>query len=314
MKWSDIAEETILLFFDEKANFELPKTQQKIAKELFKNIHLIQSLPEFIDIIQKEDSDQKILFFIHLHHNEDNRGLYNFKASKIKIKYPNLRFYYISSVPKKTIFIDGNDSLDVFSYDGFHDKIGETFIPQTISEITSLEEISEVAKGSIFLSHSSKDAEMVGKFRELILESGLGFDPQLIKYTSSEDYGIPGGINIPEDLRSFLLNDMGLFIQFLTPNYIESRVCLNEEGAAWCLINDKKFFVPFIIPPHNHEMLSWIKNTDKGVKINKKDSLMNIYQNRKGFFGDDVDVTRLSKKIDQFIAFFEGHNSKSTKA
>lgn len=304
MKWNEIADETILFFFDEKSNFEKPQTQQKISKSLFEDVKLIQSLADFDNVIAKQKVEQKILFFIHLQHNKKNRGLDNFKASKIKIKYPNLRFYYISSIPKKKIFDDGNDSLDVFSYDGFHDKIGETFIPQTIDEITSKKSLQKNNKKSIFLSHSSEDAKLVFKFRDLILESGLSFEPKLIKFTSQEDFGLSGGINIPEDLKDSLVNEMGLFIQFLTPNYIKSRVCLNEEGAAWCLLSDKKYFIPFIIPPHTHSLISWIKNTDKGILINNRESLMNIYVNRKDFFCNEVNETRLMQKIDEFILYF----------
>jgi hypothetical protein len=314
MSWNEIAEETLLLFFDEKSKYDLPNTQQKIAKELFKDVNLIQSLADLKSIISKQKEDQQILFFIHLNHNENNKGLDNFKVSKIKIEYPNLRIHYISSVPKKTIFQDGNDVLDVFSYDSFHDKIGETFIPQTVLEIISQNKISEILKKGIFLSHSTKDAMIVGKFRELILELGLNYDSKLIKLTSSEEYGIPAGADIPEDLEQFLKNDMGLFIQFLTPNYIESRVCLNEEGAGWCLLDDKKFFIPIIIPPHTHSLLSWIKNTDKGIKINDKSSLSNVYQHRKKFFGSDVDITRLQQKIEEFIQYVDDEIEKTTKA
>jgi len=308
MEWSEIAEETVLLFFDEKANFELPQTQQKLAKDLFFDIKLIRSLADFKDFIEDKNQEQKILFFIHLNHNKSNKGYDDFKASKISIKYPNLRTYYISSKPKKTIFQDGNDSFDVFSYDNFHEKIGNFFIPQSISEISSKNKESEKLKKGIFLSHSSNDAYIVGKFRDLILESGLNYDPSQIKFTSQEDYGIPGGINIPEDLRYSLVNEMGLFIQFLSPSYVKSRVCLNEEGAGWCLLDDKKYFISLFIPPDDHNLLSWIKKTDKGVNINVKDSLLNIYQNRKEFFGASVDITRLSKKIDEFILCFESKN------
>lgn len=313
MEWNTIAEETILLFFDEKQNFEEPRTQQKISESLFKDVVLIQSLPDLQKFIERQEKGQKILFFIHLQHSENNRGVDNFKASRIRIEYPKLRVYYISSIPKYKIFKDGNDSLDVFSYDGFHDKIGEVFLTQTLREIISSEAIDNDFKKGIFLSHSSKDVELVGKFREIILESGLGYKPELIKFTSKEDYGIPGGLNIPDDLRSFLKEDMGLFIQFLTPNYIESRVCLNEEGAAWCLMDDKKFFIPFIIPPNTHELLSWVKNTDKGIIINNNESLINIYQNRKEFFGIDVDFARLSKKIDEFVEYFASRGTNPKK-
>jgi hypothetical protein len=133
------------------------------------------------------------------------------------------------------------------------------------------------------LSHSSKDAKTVNKFRDLILQGGLDFNLNDVKFTSAEDMGLAGGINIPEDLRLFMQQKMGLFIQFLSDNYGNSRVCLNEEGAGWCLVTDL-MFIPMIVPPATSANIPWIKKTNKGINLYQKGSILNIYQDRKDFW------------------------------
>lgn len=301
---------TILLFWDDELNYNNPLTQQKIGPGLFQDVKLIQNLATFKQIVDNAVPDQKFLFLVHLHHGESNKGYDTFKSSSILRYYPGLNFHLISSAPKRILYEeDGNSQLDVYSYDNYQNKIPKLFAPQIKSQFCSEHSLlvdSPAITGTrgIFLSHTSKDAEMVEKFKDIILHGGLGFNLDRIKFTSKENHGIAGGIDIPENLRSFLCSDMGLFIQFITPDYLESRVCLNEEGAAWCLL-DELMFLPILIPPCSSKDIAWVKVVNKGIKIANRDSLMNIYENRKSFFGTDVNVTQLSKKIDEFLEYYK---------
>lgn len=131
-----LLESITLLFWDQGANFNKATTQQKIGKELFKDVIRIDSLDKLKLILERtENENQKFLFFVHLFHNDNNKGYYLFKSSKILKEFPNLNTYLISSAPKRTIYEGGNNELDVYSYDNFHEKIGVTFKAQTKSEI-----------------------------------------------------------------------------------------------------------------------------------------------------------------------------------
>lgn len=295
-------EEIIVLFWDEKSNFENPTTQNKIGVSLFKEVIFINSLENFKSIMEGcADPEQKYLFLIHLFHNKESKGYYEYKNSKIEQEYPALIPYLISSVPKRKIYREKNEQLQVFSYDNFHNEIGKLLKPQTKSEITGRR---ETLKDGIFLSHSSCDAEIVEKFRDIILQGGLSYNLDKVKFTSVEDHGIAGGIDIPENLRTFLKDDMGFFIQFISNNYIKSRVCLNEEGAAWCLLEGEKMFLPILLPQAKAKDISWIKGANKGIKMNNKDSLMNLYEDRKDFFGNSINTTHFNKKIDEFLNWY----------
>ena len=300
----DYLEEIVLLFWDEEENFNDELTQDKIGKEFFKDVKLINSLPDLSSAVDSyDDPNQKFLLLVHLFSAEHQKGYFKFKNSKVLKEYPNINYYFISSYSKSFIYEDSGDKIkiDVFTYDRFQEKIGNMFIPQTKSEMLGVgkDSTDTIIKAGIFLSHSSKNSELVTQFRDLILQGGLGYDLDEVKCTSVEDHGIPGGVNISKDLREFLTEKMGLFIQFISKNYLGSRVCLNEEGAAWSLLSDN-MFIPILIPPATSNEISWFKTNNKGIKLLNKSSLLNIYQDRKDFFGD-VNVTHLHGKIEEFI-------------
>jgi len=309
-------EKIVLLIWDERENFENPNTQLKIGKDLFKDAILIENLDGLKSVLSSFEQDQEFIFLVHLFHNLDNKGFYHFKNSKILKVYPSLKYYLISSAPKKSIYEkDLNQNLDVYTYDSFHENIGKskTFVPQSKKDLISIcsEDIKKSLKGGIFLSHSSEDKVIVEKFRDLILQGGLNCHPDSIKFTSSEDHGIPGGVDIPKDLREFMKDEMGLFFQFISDDYKKSRVCINEEGAAWCLLDDL-YFIPILLPAASHKDISWVKNHSKAIKGDDKGSLLNIYQNRKQFFGNEVNITRYSKKVEEFIDVWNSSPHKAS--
>ena len=86
-------------------------------------------------------------------------------------------------------------------------------------------------ENKVFISHSSKDAEIVKAFVELLED--IGMPENSIVCTSVPGYGIPGGKKIYEWLREQLLNYNIHMIFMLSHNYYDSAASLNEMGAAW---------------------------------------------------------------------------------
>lgn len=305
--------EIVAFYFDTPQNYHLSHTQDVIGKRLYKDTILVSDKDEFKKEYDKLEEGTPYILICHVFHSEDlNRtrhtGYKKFRTEGIEEDF-NIEAILVSSGDSgyvmKNIFSDEHDNKPVYSYNKIHENVRNNKFKINYKgegEIRNSNAKQDTLKKGIFLSHSSKDSEVVNKFRELILESGLGYNPNLIKFTSTEDHGIPSGINIPADLRDFINNEMGLFIQFLTPNYKKSRVCLNEEGAGWCILDDQNF-IPIIIPPSTSKLISWVKSTNKGIKINEKGSLVKIYEDRKIFFGEDVSSSRFFKKIDEFIEF-----------
>lgn len=292
-------EKIVLVVWDEASNYN--QEVDKIGVSLFQNSHQVYSAAEFKHTIESYGDDQLILFLVHIFHNEDKKGFYSYRNSGLKKDFTGLSAYYITSAPKRNLY-ENDETIVAFSYDDFPSEVGNIFKPQKKSEILGNKDgltIIDTSKKGIFLSHSSKDANIVEKFKDLILVNGLSVSLEDIKFTSREPGGIAGGINIPNDLHGFLKNRMGLFIQFLSSDYRDSETCVNEEGAAWVLV-DELMLIPIILKGGSSGDISWIINTNKGIKVDNENSLMNIYQDRKEFFGD-INVTNLKEKISEFV-------------
>ncbi|RKS55871.1 hypothetical protein BC962_0844 [Gillisia mitskevichiae] len=312
--------DVVVFYFDNYENFFANHTQSVIGKALYKDTILIQNKNDFEKEYSKLEMNTSYVLVCHVIHSENEMGLRHmgykkFQSEGIEDDF-NIKANLVSSgdsgVVTHNIYKNEQEQKFVHSYPKIHDNIKNEIIPVNIKgqeNINTSKTEDKNSKKGVFLSHSHHDLELVNKFKELVLELGLGLNSKDIMFTSNESFGIPAGTNIPKDLENFLKSEMGLFIQFLTPNYEKSRICLNEEGAAWCLVDDEKYFIPLIVPPHNHKLLSWIKTTDKGIKINNRDSLMNIYVHRKDFFGKKVDETRLLQKTEEFIEYFKIKNT-----
>ncbi|ORU92386.1 MAG: hypothetical protein A6F72_04770 [Cycloclasticus sp. symbiont of Poecilosclerida sp. N] len=95
----------------------------------------------------------------------------------------------------------------------------------------------------VFISHASKDVEVVEKMIE-ILES-IGLDSNQIFCTSFEGYGIELGENFLDSIKGELSSDC-LVIFILSKSFYESAVCLCEMGAAWVLVKEH---ILVLIPP-----------------------------------------------------------------
>jgi hypothetical protein len=103
------------------------------------------------------------------------------------------------------------------------------------------ESISGVSK--IFISHASKDSDIVEEIIEM-LES-IGIESNQIFCTSFEGYGIGLGENFLDAIKSELAAD-SLVLFVLSNNFYSSPVCMCEMGATWVL---SKEHIPIIVPP-----------------------------------------------------------------
>lgn len=122
---------------------------------------------------------------------------------------------------------------------------------------------------SIFISHSSKNSEIVRNFVQLILYEGLGVEKGNIFCTSIQDAGIQSGEDFKNRIKDEISN-CDIVIQIISEDYKESEVCLNEMGAAWAL---NKIVIPFILPPVNFENVGFIHSTSQLLRLNNYNDL-----------------------------------------
>ncbi|HHX8650563.1 toll/interleukin-1 receptor domain-containing protein [Vibrio antiquarius] len=134
------------------------------------------------------------------------------------------------------------------------EHISETF--ESISNDSSI-------MSKVFISHASKDADLVEEVIEL-LES-IGLESHQIFCTSFDGYAIGLGENFLDKIKEELSSDtMVLFI--LTENFYNSPVCLCEMGATWVLAKEH---IPIVVPPLDYSDVSGVIPLTQGMKINE---------------------------------------------
>lgn len=121
----------------------------------------------------------------------------------------------------------------------------------------------------IFISHASKDKELIGKFVDSILLLGMGIDSEIIAYTSREDTGVPAGDSIPQYIQDNIAC-ADIILLMISDNYKNSEVCLNEMGAAWAL---NKHIIQVLLPNTSFDKLGWLCSLDKALKIDDSESI-----------------------------------------
>jgi hypothetical protein len=152
----------------------------------------------------------------------------------------------------------------------------------------------------IFISHSSKDIEFVEGFVDKVLKLGMGVSEDRIFCSSMEGHGIRSGEYIPDILKEELQKS-GLAFLFLSKNYKESEVCLNEMGAAWFAL-EKSDVIPILLPDVDFTDLGFIDTNRLGVKITDKTAMISLIQDQKGFLNMDFKIPLLTKHLDDFLA------------
>ena len=138
------------------------------------------------------------------------------------------------------------------------------------------------SKKRIFISHASKDNELIGKFVDLIFLLGMGIDSEIIAYTSREDTGVPAGESIPQFIQDNIAC-ADIVLLMISDNYKSSEVCLNEMGAAWAL---NKHIIQILLPNTSFDKLGWLCSLDKALKIDDADSIDGLCE----VFTDKLDI------------------------
>ncbi|HDR7772845.1 TPA: TIR domain-containing protein [Bacillus paranthracis] len=125
----------------------------------------------------------------------------------------------------------------------------------------------------IFISHSTKDGDLAIKFMDM-LQSQFNLTRDDFFLTSDEQLTIGG--NWIEEIREAMHN-ASIVLPIITPNFLESKFCICELGAAWV---NQHALVPVIIPPLDYNALadtpyrSWVQS----ITLESEDDLGRIAQ------------------------------------
>lgn len=136
-------------------------------------------------------------------------------------------------------------------------------------------------KKKIFISHSSKDRDIVVPFINYILRLGIGLESEDIVCTSFEPTTMSNG----EDIRKYIKDNIrsaDFCLLMISNNYDKSGVCHNELGAAWSTDNNVRYF---LLPNTTVDSVGWLGSPHKAEPLYKaetldsfKDELVGYYQ------------------------------------
>lgn len=288
-----------LVFFDEKDNFE--KSLPQIGKEMYEDVQNFENFKDFKNFMENPANNNiSILLFIHVFRLENCKGHKEATKHLIKREYPNLKIHWVTSdKPGETSDLI-NERNNTYRYDEIPEFIdSKHLIPVRISETKKTDPIiKDVGKEFIFLSHSLKDERLVTSFFEYILRLGLNISKENIFYSSHPTSGIPTGEDIPDELKT-ALEKMTIFIQYVSNDYKESEVCLNEMGAAWLKLS-KNRIITLKAPDIGFSDLGFLNIQRIGLCINKKEDLHKIISDYGKFF--DCNPADYYKKVDKFLS------------
>ena len=142
-----------------------------------------------------------------------------------KVKYPT-----ISQLLQKHIEQYDNDKI-----------IHLSAIEAIVDCIVSLEK-KNVNSKRIFISHSSKNKDIVEKFVDYILQFGIGIKAEDIFCTSIEEMGVKNGEDIRKHIQTNIQNVDYSFL-IISKKYKASEICINEMGAVWAYDNKVRLYL-----------------------------------------------------------------------
>lgn len=126
----------------------------------------------------------------------------------------------------------------------------------------------------IFISHSSKDKELVLMFVDLLVQ-GFHIDYDAI-FCTSMDNALRVGDDFIKNIK-VNLHDSEIVLFIITQNYIDSKFCIMEMGAAWAF---KDNIFPIIVPPLDYNILNDtpLKTTQSMILSDAEDLFKKLYE------------------------------------
>lgn len=133
----------------------------------------------------------------------------------------------------------------------------------------------------IFISHSSKDKDIMEKFTDFILQLGIGLNHEDIFCTSIEEMGIKNGEDIRNHIRENVQTADFSFLM-ISKNYKQSEICLNEMGAVWATDNRVRYY---LLPDVDFNEIGWLCDAKKADKLADCVVLDALEEELTGFYG-----------------------------
>jgi len=185
---------------------------------------------------------------------------------------------------------------------------GETM--KRIKKVAKTETVKTEEGKTIFISHATKDKEIIDAFVDIILHGALSVPIDKIFCVSTDGTKIKSGADWRDSINDSLLSAKINFL-IITPNYKESEVCLNEMGAAW--VTSATVF-PLIIEPINYKTVGVLqepKQIEKLLDENSLDRIRDIVQEKLEIPTTLIKSDRWTVKKKEFLLRVKKHLSST---
>jgi len=183
---------------------------------------------------------------------------------------------------------------------GKDDKIVHFSAMKTIVECVLV--LEKRRSKRIFISHSSKDKEVVKMFVDHILQLGIGLNDDDIFCTSIEEMGIKNG----EDLRNHIRNNVqsaDFSFLMISTHYKVSEICLNEMGAVWATDNRVRYY---LLPEVDFNEIGWLCDAKKADKLANPVVLDSLEEELVDFYGLPHSGRKWSRHRQDFLDYLGG--------
>lgn len=173
-----------------------------------------------------------------------------------------------------------------------------------LKKIKSVEKIAShgnMERTKIFISHSSEDIEIVKSFVNEILRQGFAIHPNQIFCSTMDGFGVENGKYIPDVLKEELQQSQLVFL-FLSDNYKNSEVCLNELGAAWVSF-EKNRVIPLILPNCGFDKLGFLDQGRLGTKLVDQSKMEVLIENTSKLLSIEIKLPIINEHLKNFILF-----------
>jgi hypothetical protein len=155
----------------------------------------------------------------------------------------------------------------------------------------------KVSGKRIFISHSSKDKQLVKDFVNHILCLGIGLNPDDIFCTSIEDMTMRNGEDVRKHIQDNIRSAEYSFL-LISDNYKSSEVCINEMGAVWAYDANVRLY---LLPDANFDKIGWLCDTRKADKLTDSVALDSLYREMIEHFSLHENFLHWSQQREMFV-------------
>ena len=213
----------------------------------------------------------------------------------IKKLYPLIKNEYpvISSILESVAknLIRNNGCINAYSFGDLRTSL------RTLDMLYSSLSTCRYVRKKVFISHSSKDKDLVSEFCDRILRLGIGLSADDIFCTSIEDMNIKNGDDIRKHIKENILSADFSFL-LISENYKKSEICLNEMGAVWATDNNVRYY---LLPNTGIDKLGWLCDANQAEQLIDHIVLDKLYTELKNYYDLDVKLETWSRQRMTFV-------------